>query len=256
MNRFILIIVCFILGFGSITAQESEVLADNYYKRGEFKKALVIYQNLNKAKPYSYKYIYKLVETYQQLEQFDNAEKLLLTRLEKRRNPTLVVELGYNYQLKDSIAVANKLYEEAIAYIDEKPNYIYSIAKKFEDHSLLDQAARIYNKGKILTPDKNYSIQLARIYGDQGNIEQMFSNYIDYIAYRPNYLNNIKRAVSDFISENSSNENNVYLRRLLLKKIQQEPNQYWYEFLSWLYVQERAYNKSFIQEKALYKRNH
>lgn len=236
-------------------AQESEVLADNYYKRGEFKKALVIYQNLNKAKPYSYKYIYKLVETYQQLEQFDEAEKLLLSRLEKRRNPTLVVELGYNYQLKDSITLANKLYEEAIAYIDEKPNYIYSIAKKFEDHSLLDQAVRIYNKGKILTPDKNYSIQLARIYGDQGNIEQMFSNYIDYIAYRPNYLNNIKRAVSDFISENSTNENNIYLRRLLLKKIQQEPSQYWYELLSWLYVQERAYNKSFIQEKALYKRN-
>jgi tetratricopeptide (TPR) repeat protein len=236
-------------------AQESEVLADNYYKRGEFKKALVIYQNLNKAKPYSYKYIYKLVETYQQLEQFDEAEKLLLTRLEKRRNPTLVVELGYNYQLKDSIKLANQLYEEAIAYIDEKPNYIYSIAKKFEDHSLLDQAARIYKKGEVLTPDKNYSIQLARIYGDQGNIEQMFSNYIDYIAYRPNYLNNIKRAVSDFISENSTNENNIYLRRLLLKKIQQEPNPYWYELLSWLYVQERAYNKSFIQEKALYKRN-
>tara|TARA_B100001063_G_C16748900_1_gene549109 strand:- start:842 stop:2071 length:1230 start_codon:yes stop_codon:yes gene_type:complete len=68
-------------------------------------------------------------------------------------------------------------------------------------------------------------------------------------------MNNIKRAVSDFISENKDNENNVYLRRLLLKKIQQEPNPYWYELLSWLYVQEKAYNKSFIQEKALYKRN-
>ncbi|WP_439153069.1 tetratricopeptide repeat protein [Winogradskyella sp.] len=255
MSRSFLVIICFLFGLGTSMAQESEVLADNYYKRGEFKKALVIYQNLNKAKPYSYKYIYKLVETYQQLEQFDETENLLVQRLEKRRNPTLVVELGYNYQLKDSLNVANKLYEEAIAYIDEKPNYIYSIAKKFEDHSLLDQAVRIYNKAKILTPDKNFSIQLARIYGDQGNIEQMFSNYIDYIAYRPNYLNNIKRAVSDFISENSNNENNIFLRRLLLKKIQQQPSPYWYELLSWLYVQERAYYKSFIQEKALYKRN-
>ncbi|WP_339751297.1 tetratricopeptide repeat protein [uncultured Winogradskyella sp.] len=250
---FLIILVLFGLNYGF--TQNSEVLADSYYKKGAFKKALIIYQNLNKEKPYSYKYIYRLVETHQQLEQYEIAENILVKRLEKRRNPTLLIELGYNFQLKDSIDKAVKYYNEAIAYVDEKPNYIYSIAKKFEDHSLSEQAIRVYDKGKLLTPDKNYSIQLARIYGDQGNIEKMFANYIEYIAYKPNYLNNIKRAVSDFISENRSNENNTYLRRALLKKIQQEPNPYWYEMLSWLYVQEKAYNKSFIQEKALYKRN-
>ncbi|MEO1031515.1 MAG: hypothetical protein AAFX55_08920 [Bacteroidota bacterium] len=250
-----LLMLGFLLGLNFGFGQNSEVLADSYYKKGEFKKALLIYENLNKEKPYSYKYLYKLVDTHQQLEQLDQAEHILVQRLAKRKNPSLIVELGYNFQLKDSLDRANLLYEEAIAYIDENPNYIYSVAKKFEDRSLLDQAIKVYDKGKILTPDKNYSIQLARIYGDQGNIEKMFENYMDYVAYRPNYLNNIKRAVSDFISENKANENNVYLRRLLLKKIQQEPSPYWYELLSWLYVQEKAYNKSFIQEKALYKRN-
>ena len=249
-----LIIIPFLLLINFGIAQNSEVLADSYYKKGEFKKALVIYENLNKEKPYTHKYIYKLVETHQQLEQFDQAENILIQRLAKRQTPTLIVELGYNFQLKDSLDRAKKLYNEAISFVDQNPNHIYSIAKKFEDHSLLDQAIEVYGKGKLLTPDKNYSIQLARIYGDQGNIEKMFENYIDYIAYRPNYLNNIKRAVSDFISENKSNENNTYLRRLLLKRIQQDPSPYWYELLSWLYVQEKAYNKSFVQEKALYKR--
>ncbi|WP_426432131.1 tetratricopeptide repeat protein [Winogradskyella sp. HB-48] len=250
-----LLLILFVVGFAFVNAQNSEVLGDSYYKKGEFKKALVIYENLNKEKPYSYTYLYKLIDTHQQLEQFDAAQDILVQRLAKYRNPTLIVELGYNYQLQDSLNKAKVLYKEAIDYIDENPNYIFSVARKFEDHSLLDEAIQVYDKGKVLTPDKDYSIQLARIYGDQGNIEKMFENYIDYIAYRPNYLNNIKRAVSDFISENKDNENNVYLRRLLLKKIQQEPNPFWYEFLSWLYVQEKAYNKSFIQEKALYKRN-
>ena len=252
-NYLLLILLVFTLGF--VNSQNSEVLADSYYKKGEFKKALVIYENLNKEKPYNYNYLFKLIDVHQQLEQFDAAQNILIQRLEKRRNPTLIVELGYNYQLKDSLEKAKTLYKEAIDYIDEKPNYVYSVAKKFEDHSLLEEAIKVYDKGKILMPNQNYSIQLARIYGDQGNIEKMFENYIEYIAYRPNYINNIKRAVSDFISENKDNENNLYLRRLLLKKIQQEPNPYWYEFLSWLYVQEKAYNKSFIQEKALYKRN-
>lgn len=250
-----LFIISLVFTFGFVNSQNSEVLADSYYKKGEFKKALVIYENLNKEKPYNYNYLFKLIDVHQQLEQFDAAQNILIQRLEKRRNPTLIVELGYNYQLKDSLEKAKTLYKEAIDYIDEKPNYVYSVAKKFEDHSLLEEAIKVYDKGKILMPNQNYSIQLARIYGDQGNIEKMFENYIEYIAYRPNYINNIKRAVSDFISENKDNENNLYLRRLLLKKIQQEPNPYWYEFLSWLYVQEKAYNKSFIQEKALYKRN-
>ena len=254
MRKVLLTLILLIeVHFGN--AQNNEILADSYYKKGEFKKALIIYQNLLKEKPYSYNYIFKVVDTHQQLEQFDMAEDILVQKLAKRRNPTLIVELGYNYQLRDSLDKAHILYKEAITYINEKPNYIYSIARKFEEHSLLDEAIKIYNKAKQLTPDKNYNIQLARIYGDQGDVEKMFENYIEYIDYKPNYLNNIKRSVSDFISENKDNENNVFLRRQLLKKLQQNPSSYWYEMLSWLYVQEKAYAKSFIQEKALYKRN-
>ncbi|WP_179021243.1 tetratricopeptide repeat protein [Winogradskyella forsetii] len=252
-QRFLILLL--VLGFYSGFAQNSEAQAESYYKKGEFKKALIIYENLIKEKPYSYNYLDKLVDIHQQLEQYDEAEKIIIDRLNKNRNPIMVVTLGYNFQLKDSINNANTLYEEAISYADEKPNYIYTIAKKFEDYSLQDQAIRLYEKGKLLTPDRDYSIQLARIYGDQGDIEKMFENYIEYIDFKPNYLNNIKRAISDFISENKDNESNIYLRRALLKKLQQEPKPYWYEMLSWLYVQEKAYTKSFIQEKALYKRN-
>ena len=248
-------IILIVLGFNIGFTQNSEFLADSYFKKGAFKKALVIYKNLHKEKPYTYKYVYKIIETYQQLEQYEDAQNLLIQRLDKRRTPTLLVKLGYNYQLKDSLNQAKALYEEAISYIDQNPSYIYTVAKSFEDHALLEEAIQVYNKGKVLTPDKDYSIQLARIYGDQGNIEKMFANYIEYVAYKPNYANTIKRAFNDFISENSDNENNRILRKLLLKKIQQQPNTYWYEMLSWLYIQEKAFNKSFIQEKALYKRN-
>ena len=250
-----ILVLLFILGWYSGFAQNSEAQAESYYKKGEFKKALIIYENLLKEKPTSYNYSTKLVDIHQQLEQYKEAEKVIIDQLAKRREPDMVVTLGYNYQLIDSLETANKLYEEAISFADEKPYYIYTIAKRFEDYSLLDQAIRLYEKGKILTPERNYNTQLARIYGDLGDIEKMFENYIEFIDYKPNYLSNIKRAIADFISENKDNENNIYLRRLLLKKIQQEPQPYWYEMLSWLYVQEKAYNKSFIQEKALYKRN-
>ena len=255
------ILLVFIIIFSSVMVvaqnanQKQLNLGDDYYKRGEFQKALLIYNKLYEAKPYSYTYIYKIVDTYQQLEQYDKAQAILEKRIVQNRAPIMLVELGYNYQLKDSITKAEALYDEAINALNERPTYIYGIGQRFERHSLLPQAIKGYKKATLLLPEKNFSVQLARIYGDLGDVKNMFSSYIDYIAYKPNTLNNIKRNFSQFVSENKDNENNKILRVLLLKRLQTNPDAYWYELLSWLYVQERQYNKSFVQEKALYKRN-
>ena len=247
---FILLTIC-----SWLPAQDNESLADNYYKEGDFDKALILYKELYRQKPYSYNYLFKLVETHQQLENYLEAQHILKNRLERRPNPSLFIALGYNYQLQDSIATANRFYDKAIQFVEDQPNYIYTVARKFEDYSLLENAIAVYNKAQKLTPDRNYDLQLARIYGEQGDVEAMFNNYLSYIKYKPVYLNNIKRVLSEFVSEDRKDESNQLLKRLLLKRIQQQPSAYWYDMLSWLYVQEKAYRLSFIQEKALYKRN-
>ncbi|WP_299223013.1 tetratricopeptide repeat protein [uncultured Psychroserpens sp.] len=252
MKHFILLF--FILGF-TCGFSQSEQLADDYFKRGEFEKALLSYQKLYDKNKGNYKYIYKLVKTHQQLEQYDEAQTLLFERIAKSKNPAFLVEIGYNYQLKDSLELANSYYEDAIRKIDENPVFAYSVAKQFQDHSLLDQAIIVYKKAMQLNPNQNFNIQLARIYGELGNIEELFSNYLDYIQVKPTFLNNAKRAFSDFVSENNDNENNKILKKLLLKKIQSQPDIYWYDMLSWLFIQEKAYGKAFTQEKALYRRN-
>ena len=77
-------------------SQSSEALADSYFKKGEFKKALVIYEGLLKEKPHVSNYLFKIIKTYQQLEDYDKAEELLVNTLVKYRRPSLLVELGYN----------------------------------------------------------------------------------------------------------------------------------------------------------------
>ncbi|WP_298756250.1 tetratricopeptide repeat protein [uncultured Psychroserpens sp.] len=248
-----LLIILTLCSCGLLFAQ-SEQLADDYFKRGEFEKALLSYEKLN-AKKKSSKYIYKIVATLQQLERYEEARDMILQRMKEINYPALLVELGYNYQLMDSTDLADKYYKEAILKVEEKPSYTYGIAKKFEDHSLLEQALQAYKKGMETNPDFNFNMQMARIYGEQGNIELLFSNYIDYIEVKPNFLSNAKRAFSDFVSENKDNENNLILRKLLLKKLQSNPEPYWYDMLSWLYIQQKEYNKAFTQEKALYRRS-
>ena len=252
MTKF-LILICLL--FSNLLFSQSEELTADYFKRGEFEKALIGYQQLYELNPSNNEFLYQLIKTHQQLKHYEAVQKLLNDKLNTTQNPMLLVELGYNYQLQDSTDLSKQYYDKALKTIDENPNYIFGVANKFEDHSLLDQAIVAYKKAMALNPSFNFNIQLAQIYGEQGNVEELFSNYIDYIALQPAFINNAKRAFSDFISENKDNENNGILKKLLLKKIQSEPYDYWYELLSWLFVQEKDYSKSFIQEKALYKRN-
>ncbi len=241
--------------FSSLLFSQSEQLADDYFKRGEFEKALISYQQLYQKNPSNNNYLFQLIKTHQQLKQYDIVNNLLQEKLVTNENPMLLVEMGYNFQLQDSTDLATQNYNNAILKIEENPSYVFGIAHQFEEHSLLDEAIRAYKRSSELNPNLNFNIQLAQIYGEQGNVEEMFSNYIDYIEDQPAFINNAKRAFSDFVSENKENGDNLILKKLLLKKIQSQPHEYWYELLSWLFVQEKDYSKSFTQEKALYKRN-
>ena len=247
-----LIIFCFLFSF-SVFAQD-DLVAREYFKNGEFEKALVSYQNLVKKNKTNRNYILQLVKTHQQLEQYESAENLLQEVILKTNFSPFLIELGYNYNLQNDSINAKLNYEKAIATIDESPNNAFVVGRTFENLSLLEQAITTYEKAMALKAELNFNMQLARIYGEQGNVEKMFNSYIDFSEINESYINVIKREFSAFITEDKDNENNIALKKILLKKIQSSPNLLWNEMLSWLFIQQKEYNKAFAQEKAIYKR--
>ncbi len=233
---------------------QNDALANEYYKNGDFEKALLEYKKLYAQSPSNINYINQLIETHQQLEQYDEAETFLLKLLERLNYPAFLVELGYNYQLKSDPQKATHYYNQALASLDTNVNNVFSVARSFQNHTLLNETIAAYEKAMVLKPELNFQLQLAQIYGEQGNIEKMFTSYIDFAKNNQLALSNIKRYINDFISENSTNENNVLLRKILLKNLQQEPNLVWNDLLSWLFIQQKELGKAFIQEKAIFNR--
>ena len=250
--RYVLII-CLLIS--SILYSQNPILADDYFEKGEYEKALFEYKKLYAESPSNITYINKIISTHQQLEQYDEAERFILELMNRINYPAFLVELGYNYQLNNHPEKAKEYYQKAILKIDEKTSHVFGIARSFQNHALLEQAVRAYEKASILNPDYNFSIQLAQIYGEQGNMEKMFQNYINFAESNPRALTDVKRALNDFITENSTSENNILFKKILLKKIQENPNILWNELLSWLFIQQKEYKKAFIQEKAIYKRH-
>tara|TARA_R110002096_G_scaffold37878_4_gene104958 strand:+ start:789 stop:2564 length:1776 start_codon:yes stop_codon:yes gene_type:complete len=249
--RFLLVLFLLITANGF--AQE-DIVAKEYFKNGHFEKALFEYKKLYTKAPSNLSYIDQIVVTHQQLEQYDEAEAFLLELIKRVNYPSFLVEIGYNYQLKNDIENANINYNKAIASIDINPNNVFAVARSFQNHSLLDEAVISYEKAMKLKPDFNFNLQLAQLYGEQGDIEKMFTGYINFAEFNPISIGTIKRYINDFISENSENENNIILRKILIKKIQQEPNLLWNEMLSWLFIQQKDFKKAFVQEKAIFRR--
>src|SRR5690606_13253402 len=173
MRYFSLIIACFLPGI-SLFAQDDQ-LARNYLDQGEYEKALKTYQQLVREATRNYTLLYGLVTAHQQKKDFTAAETLLQDRLRRTpNNPTLFIELGHNSALQQQQEKAREYYNQALNILQEQPNYTYSVARTFEKYSLLDEAAEAYLIGKKLTPDVKFDLPLARIYGEQGKLEEMF----------------------------------------------------------------------------------
>ena len=237
-----------------VSAQD-DFLAKQYFNDGDFEKAVVFYEKLVEKNPRRTDYSEGLIACYQQLERYTEAEEFLLEKIDQGNTyPILLIELGYNHALQNTPDKASEYYGKALTRIDEYPNQGYSIALRFQKYSLLDYALKAYSRAMELNPKLDYNYQMARIYGEQGDIDKMYNSYLNLLVNGKTSKSNVLRSLDDFISADPENENNIKLKKILLQHAQQDPDLLWNDLLSWLFVQQKEYNSAFRQEKAIFKR--
>lgn len=248
----IFVILFLLMGWAGYS--QSEALAKNYLDKGDFQKALPIYQELHQKSPHRHDYFVSYIFCLQQLEQLDESEALLLDKVRQAHfNKSLYIELGRNYLLKKDPTQADMHFQQAVETLRENPKTGYSMAAYFEKYNLLDWAVTCLELSMSLDPSLDYSSSLARIYGEQGNFEKMMNAYLDMVEKNPGYLVTVQRNLSRFVTDDSENEPNQILRKVLLTRNQNNPQPYYNMLLSWLFVQQRQYDRAFVQEKALYR---
>lgn len=251
-----LIAFIFYLVLLTSTFGQDDFLAKQYFSDGEYEKALVFYEKLVDQNPRRTDYSEGLIACYQQLERYADAEKFLLQKVrDDYIFPTFFIELGYNYTLQNRATEAQPYYEKAIQKINKNPNYGYAVGHRFQKYALLNEAIKAYTKAMALKPELNYDFQLARIYGEQGDIDKMYLSYLKLIRDGKASRSNVLRNIDDFISEDPDAENNIRFKKILLQNAQKEPDILWNELLSWLFVQQKQFKNAFNQEKAIYKRS-
>ena len=252
MNKIYTIILSF---FSLIVVSQNEQLAQNYIDKGEFDKAASLYEELDKKQPNNFYFCQKLVSCYQGLKQFDKAEKLLLNKKEASNQPIIFVELGYNSQLQKDTNKAETYYKKAIEAVANQPNYAYQIGQAFEQKSLLLQAYNTYEIAQKTNSSMNFDYQMALLQGQMGNLDVMVVKLLDYAYANINSTLSVQNQLVFFMQDDAENVFANSLKKELLLRTQKTQDIYWNQFLSWLYVNQKEYNKAFIQEKSIYKRN-
>lgn len=250
-NIFIYIVL---LWSGFVFAQ-NEQLANNYYEKGDFEKAKLIYEELLKGSPSNTQYFLRTVDCYQQLQMYDVAEKTIQDRYNKYKQGVFLVELGYNYQLQKNDSKAKSYYEQAIDKIKTSPNDVYGIGNSFEKKVLLEYAVKAYQTGMQVQPNYNFNFQIGMLYGQLGKTDLMIDMLLTESYQNPQNANLIQTQLSRFM--NGETDNTAFkdaMRKALILKTQKDQDVFWNHYLSWFYVQQKEFGKAFIQEKAIYKR--
>ncbi|MDQ6471232.1 tetratricopeptide repeat protein [Flavobacterium sp. LHD-80] len=249
------IFIYIVLLWSSLTFSQNEQLAQYYFDKGDFEKAKVSYEELLTSAPSNTQYFLRLVDCYQQLQQYSVAEKAIQDRYNKYKQGVFLVELGYNYQLQKNESKARSFYDQAIEKIKANPNDVYGIGNSFEKKVLLEYALKAYQTAMQIQPNYNFNFQIGMLYGQLGRTDEMIDLLLTESYKNPQNANLIQTQLSRFM--NGETDNTAFkdaMRKALILKTQKDQDVFWNHYLSWFYVQQKEFGKAFIQEKAIYKR--
>ena len=238
-----------------VFCQTNSSLAENYFYQGDYKRAATLFETLQKNNPYNTRYLKRLITCYQEMSNHREAEKILKRILAE--NPSqkyLHVEIGFNFDRQQKKELAKKEYLLALEAIQSNPYLGGVTGRMFQQNNLLDYAIEAYSKTMDLDQNANFKFQMAEIYGEKGNFEKMFDMYMELVDSNENYIGNIQRYMGKYITNNPLNNNNIALKKSLLRKSVRNPKRVWNQLLSWLFIKQKEYEKAYLQERALFKR--
>lgn len=258
MRNLLFIFALFLLSSNLLLAQNGtdEKLAQQYLQNKEFDKALDLFEKLYDSKGgaiYYEEYLACLLE----LQKYAEAEKLVKKQLKQNQyDNAVLIDLGYVFLIQNEKEKGYDQYDKALKYLRSNEEEIRNTAQAFLDKNELDYAIKTYEKGrKLFSGMIAFHFELADVYAAKKDVPAVFNEYLEAVNENEGLLQNVQNALQTMLSDDSNGKKNEFLRQLLIKKIQENPERNVYsDLLIWQYIQAKDFDAAFIQSKALDKR--
>ena len=252
------VIILLLFTLSSFAQNNNQKIAYQYFINGDYDKAIVIYEELNKSNlsvnTYS-PYFISLINT----NNFSTAEKLakrLYSKNPQRLNYLVDVIVSLKKQEKVNKFIFNlkKLYRK----LDGRNSQTIQLANRFLSFEMYDIALEVYEKSSKINNLFSYDLQRAQLYGLLEENEMMVNQYLDFLLNNPNQKKVVFSNIQRFLDNNGIKDfNNTNLvKRSLLNIIKKYPDRYDFnEMLIWLFMQNQQYQLALQQVISLDRRN-
>lgn len=231
---------------------EQAAVAEQFFKNGEYEKALSIYDQLYHTKNGDQIFYQEYINTLLKLKKFDEAEKIIKKKI--RENPKYRIDLGQLYLEKGDNNEANKIFDAVLDDMPANQMAISETANSFYAIGNYDYAIKTFLVGrKILKDDDAFVYELINLYRFKRIKDGLTIELLKMIAQHPEFLQIAKNNISRTF-ENEDDYN--FLKIQLLKRIQKDPqNTNYIDLLAWQYIQQKQFDLALIQIIALDKRS-
>jgi len=252
------VIILLLFTLSSFAQNNNQKIAYQYFINGDYDKAIVIYEELNKSNLsvniYS-PYFISLINT----NNFSTAEKLakrLYSKNPQRLNYLVDVIVSLKKQEKENKFIFNlkKLYGK----LDGRNSQTIQLANRFLSFEMYDIALEVYEKSSKINNLFSYDLQRAQLYGLLGENEMMVNQYLDFLLNNPNQKKVVFSNIQRFLDNNGIKDfnNTNIVKRSLLNIIKKYPDRYDFnEMLIWLFMQNQQYQLALQQVISLDRRN-
>lgn len=228
-------------------------VAMQYYRNGEFEKAITLYKKLYYTNR-SHNYYYYYYDCLLKLQDYESAEKLAKEQIKfNKENLSYRVDLGYLYQLQNENSKAKSEYTTAIKKMRANRHQIIQLAYTFINKRLFDYAEKTYEQGKkILKNSYEFETEMAQLYYYQRNYEKMIAAYLSLLKKSKQYLQMVQNHLQNAVYNDIDGSLKGVLKTALIKEINKNPEQTTLsELLIWLYIQDADFENAFLQARAL-----
>ncbi|GAB3913188.1 tetratricopeptide repeat protein [Mucilaginibacter boryungensis] len=236
-----------------LLAQNTDLqLAQQFSANGEEPKALEIYRRLYKqnADAYFPNYFNSLLN----LKKLDEAESIAKKMVKKHPGDfQYAIALGKVYREEGHADKAENVYNDLLKNLPGDYNSIVSLATQFYQAENTDIAIRIFLQGrKNLHNEMAFAMELISLYRYKHEKAALINEYLNFLPRNPGYINAAENTMSAVLDGSADYD---LLRTEILKRIQQDPQQFVYpELLTWQYLQQKDFEQALNQALALSRR--
>jgi tetratricopeptide (TPR) repeat protein len=250
MKKLVLFLLLFVRLFVPVgISQDStdELLAAQYFRDGEYEKAVVLYEALMKSNPGRVVYN-NYMESLFALEEFRKAERVVRGLI--KDNPLVIsyeVDLGWVLLRSGDERRGRRHLDGLIRNLQPSARDVIALAGAFQQRRMNELALETYLRGRRIVPDPMvFHLNIAALYDRMGRYEQMMEEYLDYMNNNLRELEYVRGLLQDAINNDPGFERNEALRKVLLSRTQSSPqNTLYSEMLLWLSIQQKRLPHSF-----------